>query len=231
MRTPSLYPRASRPRSSGPILRPRLSLLLALAVLVSIPAFFLGRSVTSPARDPVGELHGVPVGVERTRAGAVAAAENYLATEQATVEREPSRFAKLVATDYVFRLRAGALTAAKLDRLRDPRGISLWSRGGQSFTVIGAARLDWYRGDGAQVTTWAGQIFWGPGQQATQVWSLDQTTLIWRAWRWQVSALRTLPQAAPTPSALPQAAPVDDTAAILDASLTGFTAVSYGAPG
>ena len=109
--------------------------------------------------------------------------------------------------------------------------MALWGRGGESFTVIGAARLDWYHGDSAQVTTWAGQIFWGPGQAPAQVWSLGQVSLIWRSRQWEVSALSTLPEPAPSPSALPQAAREDETAATLDAKLAGFTPVTYGAPG
>ena len=62
--------------------------------------------MTAPARDPIEEVRGVPVGVEDTPAGAVAAAEDYLATEQATVERDPARFGALVSADYLARLRA-----------------------------------------------------------------------------------------------------------------------------
>jgi hypothetical protein len=206
-------------------------MLVVLAVLVAIPAFFVGRSVTPPAPDPIEKVGGIPVGVERTRAGAVVAAESYLATEQATVEREPARFGKLVSTDYLPTLRADALTAARVNRLRDPGGMALWSRGGESFTVIGAERLDWYRGDGAQVTSWVGQLFWGRGQAPAQVWSLGQVGLIWRARRWEISAMSTRHEPAPSPSALPQAASGDDTAAILDSRLAGFTSVNYGAPG
>ena len=206
-------------------------MLLALAVLVVVPAFFAGRAVTVLVRDPIEEVRGVPVGIERTPAGALAAAEDYLATEQATVERDPARFRALVLTDYVRRLGADALTAARFDRLRDARGMALWGRGGESFTVIGAGRLDWYHGDSAQVTTWAGQIFWGPGVAPTQVWSLSQTRLIWLAGRWEVGAMSTLPEPAPSPWALPQASREDDAAANLDARLAGFTSVSYGAPG
>lgn len=231
MRTSRPHSWSARRSPSGVGRRTRIAILPALAVLIATPAFFAGRAVTPPAGDPIEEVHGVPVGVERTPAGAVAAAESYLAAEQATVEREPARFAKLVSTDYVARLRASALTGARFDRLRDAGGMALWSHGGESFTVIGAERLDWYRGDSSQVTTWAGQIFWGPGEEPAQVWSLGQVRLIWRAGRWEVSGMSTLPEPAPTPAALPQAAPKDDTAAVLDAKLAGFTSVSYGAPG
>jgi hypothetical protein len=172
----------------------------------------------------------VPVGIDRSPGGAVAAADEYLATEQATVERDPSRLGALLSDDYARALKAGALAAAEKDRQRDPRGMRLWTDGGQSFTVIGAHRLDWYRAGGAQVTVWAGQVFWGPGQPPCQAWSIGRITLAWRDRRWEVTAISTLPVPAPAPAALPQASPGDDTASMFSSALAGFSPVSYGSP-
>ena len=109
--------------------------------------------------------------------------------------------------------------------------MTLWADGGESFTMIGAHRLDWYRPDRAQITAWAAQVFWGPGQPPCQAWSLARITLGWRDDRWEVTGMTTLPVAAPAPAALPQAARADDGAAVFSTELAGFTPVSYGSPG
>ena len=205
-------------------------MLAAASVILAGAAFIAGRAAPAIVPDPVQTHDGVPVGVDHSAAGAVAAADEYLASEQATVERAPGRFAVLVAEDYEPSLRASALAAADEDRLRDPGGMRLWPEGGQSFTLVGAHRLDWYRHDSAQVTAWAGQVFWGPGQSPCQVWSLGRIDLTWRGGRWQVTAMGTLPIAAPTPAALPQAAPSDDSGATFSSELSGFSPVSYGSP-
>jgi hypothetical protein len=170
------------------------------------------------------------VGVDHTPTGAVAAADDYVASEQATVERDPERFAALVSEDYVPDLTASALTGARADRAGDPGGMRLWAKGGQSLTAIGAHRLDSYRGGAAQVTLWVGQIFWGPGRPPCQVWGLTRATLVWQGGRWQVSSMITLPTPAPAPAALPQASRADETSAVFGSQLDGFTPVSYGSP-
>jgi len=217
------------PSSSGTSRR-RTSLFISGVVLLATAAFFAGRSAPTPVPDPIQARGGVPVGMVRSPGGAVAAADDYLASEQASIERDPPRFAALVNEDYQSSLRADALAAATTDRTRDPGGMALWASGGRSFVVIGAHRLDRYRPDSAQVTTWAGQIFWGPGQAPCQVWALGRITLVWRADHWQVSAMSTLAGPAPAPGSLPQAAPGDDSAQAFDSQLDGFSPVSYGSP-
>jgi hypothetical protein len=205
----------------------RAALVIVAALLVG-GSFLAGRAGSVPAADPIDTLSGVPVGVEHSPAGAVAAADDYLVVEQQTVERSPARFAALVSADYVEGARASSLAAAWSDRRRDPVGLALWAGGGESFTVIGADRLDWYRADSARVTTWAGQIFWGPQRSPSQVWAIGQTTLVWRGGRWRVSAITTAPEPAPVPAVLPQAGGRDDTSEVFETRLQGFTPVSYG---
>src|SRR5437763_898031 len=141
--------RIDRPPSAGVTRRQRRIALVVSMLLFAIAAFVVGTAARSPQPDPIQTRQGVPVGVERTPAGAVAAADDYLAIEQASVERDPVRFAALVAEDYSATLRASSLAEARADRHRDPRGLRLWMSGGQSFTAIAAHRLDWYRGDRA----------------------------------------------------------------------------------
>lgn len=169
--------------------------------------------------------------MQRTPQGALSAADDYVAVEQETIERDPGQFASLVEVDYAPSIRRSTIAAAASERRGDPIGMALWANGGQCFTVIAASRLGWYRSGGAQVTSWAGQVFWGPGRAPTQVWALAQTTLGWRDGRWVVLAMRVLPDPAPSPAAVSATDPRDDTSATFDSQLRGFTAVSYGAPG
>jgi hypothetical protein len=224
--------RAHRPNGLQPLGMRKRRFAGASLVIVALTAaaFFAGQGSPNAAPDPIQMRDGVPVGVGHSQGGAVAAADDYLATEQASVERDPERFQTLVSDDYTTALRESALMGGLADREQDPRGMRLWARGGQSFTVIGAHRIDWYRGDRVQVTAWAGQIFWGPGQPPCQVWSLGQVTLVWRQARWQVTAMSTLPAPAPAPAELPQASAADDSGAAFNAELGGFTPVSYGSP-
>jgi hypothetical protein len=205
--------------------------LALVAAALATAGFLAGRGADVTSPDPIQTHGGVPVGVEHSRGGAVAAADSYLATEQAAVERDPATFAALVSADYAKGLRAGALAAAEQDRRLDPRGMALWASGGRSFTVIGAHRLDWYRGEEAQVTAWAAQIFWGAGEPPAQAWSLARITLQWSDGRWRVTVMSTLPAAIPAPASLPQAAPSDDSASTFARELAGFSPVSYGSPG
>ena len=220
--------RSGRPPSHG---IPRLGRRIAVTVvglLLVVAAFVAGTVGAAPAPDPVRTHDGVPVVVDHTPAGAVLAADEYLSTEQASVERDPTRFAALVAEDYASPTRASALAEAATDRDRDPKGMRLWAEGGEGFTLIGAHRLDGYLGNSARVTAWAGQLFWGPGQPPCQVWALGQLDLVWRDGRWQVVAMRTVPNAAPAPASLPQAAPSNDTGEAFSSVLAGFSPVAYG---
>lgn len=200
-------------------------------VLLAAAAFLLGRAAHAITASPIQLRDGVPVGVGHSPGGAVAAADDYLVTEQASVERDPARFAAMVSEDYAPALKADSMSSAAADRQRDPGGMLIWARGGEVFTVIGAHRLYWYRAGTAQVTTWAAQVFWGPGQPPCQAWSIGEITLGWRDGHWEATGMSTLPVAAPAPAALPQATPSDDTAAAFSSELAGFTPVTYGSPG
>jgi hypothetical protein len=213
-------------RQQGPVVG-----LATVTALLAAAAFMIGRTAHAATPNPFELRRDVPVGIDHSPGGAVAAADEYLGTEQATVERDPARFAALVSEDYASGLKVAAIAGAQQHRQRDPRGMTIWARGGESFTVIGAQRLDRYRAESAQITAWAGQVFWGPGQPPCQAWSLGRVTLAWHDDRWEVTGMTTLPSAAPAPAALPQATLADQSAAAFSAQLAGFTAVSYGSPG
>ena len=225
-----LLVRGESPPPAGVSRRNKAVAITAITGLMTAGAFMVGTVVPVRPVDPIELRAGVPVGVEHSAAGAVAAADEYVASEQQVVERDPTRFAALVSQDYDASIRQGALAAARSDRSRDPRGISLWLAGGGSYTAVAAHRLEWYRGDSAQVTTWAVQVFWGPRQPPCQVWGLGSTTLIWRGGGWRVTSMSTLPIAAPTPAAVPQASAADSSAAHFSSELEGFSEVGYGSP-
>ena len=217
-----------KPPSAGVTPRQKAAALAGATLLIAIAGFVIGQAASVPAPDPIQVHGGVPVGVAHSPDGAVAAADEYLASEQATVERDPARFSVLVSEDYVSALRTSAVAGAQADRRHDPRGLRLWADGGQSLTVIGAHHLDWYQQDRAEITLWAGQIFWGPGQAPCQVWALGRVDLVWRAGEWRVSSLGTLPSPAPAPAVLPQLSSSNGSATAFDSQLNGLSPVSYG---
>ena len=99
--------------------------LLALAALAA--GALLGRA-TAPAGNPADAglrlIGGIPVGVARTPAGALAAADNYVAIASQTVEQSPDAFAQLVAAAYAPSVRALTLGQAAAIRAADPAGIA-----------------------------------------------------------------------------------------------------------
>jgi hypothetical protein len=201
--------------------------------LLAVAAFLLGRGMASaaPASDPIRYAGEIPVGVDHSPAGALAAADDYVAIAYDSVERNPGRDAALIGTVYAPSIRASATSGAAAVRAQDASSMSLWAHGGQNLCLIGARRLDFYRGDAAQVSSWDVDVFWGPGRAPKQGWVLTQTSLRWGGGRWLVTATTTLPTAGPVPALTPQAAGSNDSPAAFDAILAGYTAPSYGAAG
>jgi hypothetical protein len=203
----------------------------ATVMVFALCAFVLGREA-APApspRNPIEYMGGVPVGVDHSLAGAVAAADSYVVVSYDSVERNPALDARLIETVFAPAIRASALTAAATVRVRNPTAMALWAHGGHNIGLIGARRLDYYHGDVAQVTTWNADIYWGPGRPPKQAWVLTQTSLGWSGGRWLVTATVTLPTPGPVPALTPQAAPSNDSATALATALVGYTAPSYGA--
>lgn len=215
------------------VTRGRWSLAVFAIVALAGAGFITGRSSGSRTRAqaPIAEPGGVPVGVLHTRAGALAAADDYVLVDQQTIEQDPARFQSLVREAFAGPIQLEVLGEAASVRAQDPRGMALWASAGRSATLIGAHRLDYYTGDGAQVTNWVGTIYWGPGQPPKQAWNLARTQLRWSDGRWLVTSMVTrLPTPGPVPASTPQADPRDDTAGVFDNALAGFGALGTGAP-
>src|SRR5205085_8118152 len=122
-------------------IKPVGSLTLLAGILVG--CFAAGRATVGAAGspNPIALERGIPVAVQRTPRGAVAAADEYLAVEQETVERDPVRFASMVKADYAPSIRRSTIATGAANRRSDPIGMALWANGGQSFTLIAASRL------------------------------------------------------------------------------------------
>ena len=160
-----------------------------------------------------------------------AAADNYVAVAYATVERNPRRDEQLIDSVYAPAIRSSALGGAATIRNQNAGSMALWAHGGQNLSLIGARRLDYYRGDQAQVTTWNVDIFWGPGRPPKQAWVLTETSLQWARGRWLVTTTATLPTPGPVPALTPQATAADDSESAFNRDLAGLSAPIYGAAG
>lgn len=218
-------------RSSSPAVLALAACVTALTL--AAVAFRAGRVLAGPATagNPIENMSGVPVGVEDSPAGAVVAADEYVAVSYATVERDPGQDTRLIDTVYVPAIRASAIRGAAAVRAQNPDAMRLWAHGGRDISLIGARRLDFYTGNAAQVTTWNADVFWGPGRAPKQSWVLTRTRLRWSDGRWLVTSTTTLPTDGPVPAATPQSSSAPTTASAFTTDLGGFTSPGYGAAG
>lgn len=200
-------------------------------VLLFGTVFVLGRGAGSsaPASNPVRYIGGVPVVVDHSPAGALTAADNYVAASYASVELNPVKYARLIRAVYSPAIRTAATSGAVAVRDQNLSAMRLWARGGHSLSLIGGRRLDYYSDDKAQISTWNADVFWGPGRPPKQAWVLTQMSLRWVDDRWLVTSIATLPTGGPVPALTPQAATGNDSVATFDTALAGFTPPSYGA--
>ena len=218
-------PGLSRTALTGAALVAILTLLCALVGLEIVDG---GGGQSSP---PAGVelVDGVPLGVQHTRAGALAAADNYLAASSQTVEQDPSVFAQLVAHVYAPGIRARTISEAQRVRAQDSRDMANYAEGGRGIAVVATHRLDSYSPQTATITSWLGGFVWGPHVTPSQSWNLVDTTLRWQSGRWLVVSSSTDPTPAPTPAIVYVQGTNDQAGAF--ARLAGMSAPSYGAGG
>ena len=164
-----------------------------------------------------------------TPAGALAAADNYLAVSSQSIEQHPAAFAALVAHAYA--PASAAARSPKLGRLRaaDPLNMTNYGDGGRGIAVVAARRLDSYSPQSATVTSWLAGFVWGPRLSPRQSWNLVDTTLRWQSGRWLVVSCDTDPTPAPVPSVVYVEGSNDQSAAF--ARLAGMSAPYYAAGG
>jgi len=204
------------------------------AVLLLGAGVLIGRGSVTPAQgnsttNAIALVNGVPVGVADTPAGAIAADDNYLATEAQTDEQDPKVFATLVAT--VFTPATGQLSLRQAAQLRssDTTLTSAYSAGARAIAVVGARRLDSYSPQRATLTTWVGAFLWGPTLAPEQTWNLINSTLVWRDSRWLLAQLHVDTTPAPVPSIV--YVDGDNNTATAFNALNGMTAPFYGTGG
>jgi hypothetical protein len=210
--------------------RARIALVGLLSVFTLAAGVLVGRA-TKPADHgappAVVAAGGVAVGVLDTPAGALAAADNYVAVASQTVEQNPGGFAAFVAAVYAPASRASTLTQAAQARASDTTDMRNYAQGGRAVAVVAARRLDRYTPGRATVTSWLGGFVWGPGVSPRQSWNLVDTTVIWRRGRWLVLSMNTERMPAPVPSVVF----VDghsNQSSTFNARLAGMTAPFYG---
>jgi hypothetical protein len=206
--------------------------ILGAVVLVLLLASILGlaRGGEHGGQDAAVKLiGGVPVGVQDTPAGALAAADNYVALAAQSIEQDPAVFAGLVAQAYAPQARARTLVEAEHVRAEDTPNMSNYREGGRGIAVIAARRLDSYTPDAATVTSWLGGFVWGPHLAPRQTWDLVDTMLRWQAGRWLVLNSNIDATPAPVPSIV--YVDGDNNQAPAFSRLAGMTAPFYGAAG
>ena len=206
--------------------------IAAASVLALLAAVLLGVARgggNSAADGPLKLVGGVPVGVLDTPAGALAAADNYVALASQSIEQNPAAFAALVAQAYAPQVRGHTLAEAERIRTSDTQNMTNYREGGRGIAVIAARRLDSYTPQHATITSWLGGFVWGPHLPPRQTWNLIDTTMRWQWGRWLVLSSDTDTTPAPAPSIVYVDGDNDQPAAF--ARLAGMSAPFYGTGG
>jgi hypothetical protein len=215
--------------ASGRVGALALATALALLAFVALAAALLSGAGGSRTESALALVNGVPVGEGRTPAGALAAADNYLALSSQTLEQDPRTFSALVAQVYAPEVRASTLAEAQRVREADGSDIAAYGEGARAIAIVAARRLDYYTSQAATITSWLAGFVWGPNTPARQSWNLIDTTLRWRSGRWLVVSQTVEATPAPVPSRVYLEARNDGYSAF--ARLAGMSAPFYGAPG
>ena len=216
-----------------------IAAVIAAAIIVGAIGWALGRAsapesttdsrgaaATNPAAiTTIGEI---PVGVQHSRAGALAAADNYVVIASEEIVQDPRRYENLVRRVYVPGYQATALREGRQAREADPKSVAGYSAGWKTLGTIGARRLDSYSGAGAQVTTWIAGVTWGPARKPDQRWQLVETSLRWDGQRWLVRRINAAPRAAPAPTIVRFKNKSAFSGATFDRELRGMAAPTYG---
>lgn len=206
-----------------------MGVVAAGALALAATALLGGAGGGATVGGPVELLGGVPVGVQDTPAGALAAADNYVALASQSVEQNPGVFAALVGEAYAPQARGRTLAEAQRLRGRDTQNMSNYREGGRGIALIAARRLDSYTPQQATVTSWLGGVVWGPQLSPRQTWNLIDSTMRWQAGRWLVVSSVTDATPAPVPSIV--YVDGDNDRAVAFARLAGMSAPFYGTGG
>ena len=123
---------------------PLVAAAVVVALLIAGAALAAGRASAPDApaasddenaivQSAVRTIDDVPLGIQRSRAGALAAADNYVARVTETIVQDPGAYARLVRAVWVAPGQEGALREGEATRQRSPaaarttlRGVEGW---------------------------------------------------------------------------------------------------------
>jgi hypothetical protein len=204
----------------------RTSVLVAVLLVVAVGAIAIGyKTAPKVARaNPIRLEDGVPVGVVDTPVGALAAAENYLASEDdALLSRAEIRRVVVAAwapAEREVELAQPFPAAALAGKPATFPGLEL-------AAAVAGAQLDSYTPEGAQAVVWHEITLWSPTVVPTQRWSLDTVTLVWDDGRWLVASRTSAPDSKTPVPAWTSGTPRDSTSEAFDTRLAGMSAPYY----
>jgi hypothetical protein len=204
----------------------RVTAGVVAVLLVVVGALALGYQ-TAPrvvGTNPIRLEAGVPVAVVDTPVGAIAAAENYLASEDdALLSR--GEIQRVVDTLWAPGERDVELAqpfpaAALAGRPATFPGLKL-------AAAVAGAKLESYSPQSAQVLVWHEITLWSGSVAPTQRWVLDAVTLVWDSGRWLVAARMAAPDSETPVPAWTSGTPQDRTTEAFDTRLVGMSAPYY----
>lgn len=216
-----------------------LACALVALVVGLIGGWAVGRG-TAPERSPsaappraqtpsVRLIDGIPIGVERSRQGALLASDNYVAGVVETVVQHPERYEKLVQAVFMPSAQPAILAEGTESRERQAELVADYAEGATGLAAVGARRLDSYDGTTATTTTWTAGFNWGrPGRPTYQRWLLVETSLRWDGQRWRVADMDQTERPAPSPAVIGRAGADAETSTTFTRELRGMSAPIYG---
>ena len=153
------------------------------ALVVTAGAFAVGHQTVPTATRPsaIRLVHGVPVGVLDTPAGAIAAADNYVASEDDALPPPPIETRAVVDIEWAPQERAVELAqpfpaAALAGKPATVAGLKLTA-------LVAADKLESYSPQSAEVGVWSEITVWSPTVEPAQHWSLETVILAWESGR------------------------------------------------
>ena len=195
-------------------------------LVVAAGALMLGYQTAARVGrpNPIRLEAGVPVGVLDTPVGAIAAAENYLASEDDA----------LLSRDEIRRVVDTAWAPAERDvELAQPfPAAALAGRPGtfpglELSAAVAGAKLNSYMPQISQVVVWHEITLWSPSVPPTQRWSLDTLTLVWDSGRWLVASRTAAPDPETPVPAWTSGTADDSTRQAFNTRLAGMSAPYY----
>ena len=172
------------------------------------------------APDPLRLEHGIPVGVADAPGGALAAADNYVATG-ITASLDPNQLRQFAnsVVDPAARRQFIATSQAMTQGEGPPPGARV-------IGSVVAHRLNSFDGRTADTTAWALSSYWDGGVEPTQYSSLVELSLRWSDSQWQIESVR---ESVPGPvPALVGDGGAARTSGVWDQALSGMSSPFYG---